>query len=137
MFDIGWSELAVIAVVALVVIGPKDLPRALKTVGIWVRKARSISREFQGHVDQMIREAELEELRQQVEKVRNIDLDKEFGKTVDPTGSLAESLKPAELPDLKSELAAGCGWDEAGSKKSGMSGGFRLCANSPVGSTVF
>lgn len=106
MFDIGWSELAVIAVVALVVIGPKDLPRALKTVGIWVRKARSVSREFQGHIDQMIREAELDELRQQVEKVRNVDLDKEFGKTIDPTGGLAESLKPVELPDLKSELSA-------------------------------
>jgi sec-independent protein translocase protein TatB len=106
MFDIGWSELAVIAVVALVVIGPKDLPRALKTVGIWVRKARSVSREFQGHIDQMIREAELDELRQQVEKVRNVDLEKEFEKTIDPTGGLAESLKPGEIPDLKSELSA-------------------------------
>jgi sec-independent protein translocase protein TatB len=102
MFDIGWSEMAVIAVVALVVIGPKDLPRALKTVGLWVRKARSISREFQGHVDQMIREAELDELREQVEKVNKLDLKKEIEKTVDPTGSLAESLKPVELPDLRS-----------------------------------
>ncbi len=44
MFDFAWSELAVIAVVALVVIGPKDLPRVMRTVGIWVGKARAIAR---------------------------------------------------------------------------------------------
>jgi sec-independent protein translocase protein TatB len=56
MFDFAWSELALIAVVALVVIGPKDLPRVLKVVGYWVRKARGVAREFQGSIDQMIRE---------------------------------------------------------------------------------
>ena len=59
MFDFAWSELALIAVVALVVIGPKDLPRVLKTVGKWVRKARAIAREFQGSLEQMVNEAEL------------------------------------------------------------------------------
>jgi sec-independent protein translocase protein TatB len=105
MFDIGWSELAVIAVVALVVIGPKDLPKALRVVGIWVRKARNISREFQGHIDQMIREAELEELREQVKKASTVDINKEFEKTIDPTGSLAESLKTPPLPDLNEAFA--------------------------------
>src|SRR5437868_13575255 len=58
-FDIGWSELLVIGVVALVFIGPKDLPRALRVAGYWFRKARTLSREFQNSVDQMIREAEI------------------------------------------------------------------------------
>jgi sec-independent protein translocase protein TatB len=67
MFDFGWSELAVIAVVALVVIGPKDLPKVLRTAGFWMRKVRSIASEFQSSIEQMAREAELDELRKQVE----------------------------------------------------------------------
>ena len=97
MFDIGWSELLLIGVVALVVIGPKDLPKALKAAGFWMRKARQISGEFRASLDQMIREAELDEVREQVKKATEIDLDKEFTKTVDPTGELAESLKPPDF----------------------------------------
>jgi sec-independent protein translocase protein TatB len=97
MFDIGWSELLLIGVVALVVIGPKDLPKALKAAGFWMRKARQISGEFRASLDQMIREAELDEVREQVKKATEIDLDKEFTKTIDPTGELAESLKPPDL----------------------------------------
>lgn len=97
MFDIGWSELLVIGVVALIVIGPKDLPKALKTAGMLLRKARQISGEFRASLDEMVREAELEEVRAQVKKATEIDIEKEFEKTVDPTGSLAEALRPPEL----------------------------------------
>jgi sec-independent protein translocase protein TatB len=99
LLDFGWSELMLIGLVALVVIGPKDLPKALRVAGYWVRKARTLSREFQSSVEQMVREAELDEMRQELNKVTQIDLDKEFRQAVDPTGSLAESLKPPELPD--------------------------------------
>jgi len=68
LFDIGWPELLLIGVVALVVIGQKDLPRALRVAGFWVRKARTMSREFQSSIDQMIREAELDEVRQELKK---------------------------------------------------------------------
>src|SRR5881394_399514 len=68
MFDIGWSELAVIAVVALVVIGPKDLPKVLRTAGYWMRKVRTIAAEFQSSIEQMAREADLDDLRKQVEE---------------------------------------------------------------------
>src|SRR5246127_897916 len=98
LFDLGMSELLLIGVVALVFIGPKDLPKALRVAGFWVRKARTLSREFQSSVEQMIREAELDEVRQELKKATEIDLDKEFRQTIDPTGSLAESLKPPELP---------------------------------------
>src|SRR6266852_7487975 len=98
LFDIGWSELMLIGIVALVVIGPKDLPKALRVAGFWVRKARTLSREFQSSVEQMVREAELDEMRQELKKASEIDLDKEFRQAVDPTGSLTESLKPPELP---------------------------------------
>jgi len=100
LLDFGWSELMLIGVVALIVIGPKDLPKALRVAGFWVRKARTLSREFQSSVEQMVREAELDEMRQELKKATEIDLEKEFHQTVDPTGSLAESLKPPELPNF-------------------------------------
>jgi sec-independent protein translocase protein TatB len=99
LFDIGWPELMLIGVIALVVIGPKDLPRAMRVAGYWIRKARSMSREFQNSIDQMIREAELDEMRDDLKKVTEFDIEGEFQKTVDPTGELAESIKPPELPD--------------------------------------
>ena len=98
--DFGMSELLLIGVVALVFIGPKDLPKALRVAGFWFRKARTLSREFQTSVEQMIREAELDEMRQELKKATEIDLEKQFRETIDPTGSLAESLKPPELPKL-------------------------------------
>ena len=98
--DFGMSELLLIGVVALVFIGPKDLPKALRVAGFWVRKARTLSREFQTSVEQMIREAELDEMRQELKKATEIDLEKQFHETIDPTGSLAESLKPPELPNF-------------------------------------
>ena len=98
LFDLGMSELLLIGVVALVFIGPKDLPKALRVAGFWFRKARTLSREFQTSVEQMIREAELDEMRQELKKATEIDLEKQFRETIDPTGSLAESLKPPELP---------------------------------------
>src|SRR5215472_11674653 len=100
LLDFGWSELMLIGVVALVVIGPKDLPKALRVAGFWVRKARTLSREFQSSVEQMMREAELDEMRQELKKATEIDLDREFREAVDPTGSLAENLKPPELPNF-------------------------------------
>ena len=99
LFDIGWSELLLIGVVALIFIGPKDLPRALRVAGYWFPKAQNLSREFQSSVDQMIREAELDEMREQLKKATEFDIEKEFQKTVDPTGELAESIKPPGVPD--------------------------------------
>ena len=62
MFDIGYSELLVVAVVALIVIGPKDLPRVMRTVGQWIGRARGMARHFRSGLDTMMREAELEEM---------------------------------------------------------------------------
>ncbi|MBA3897841.1 MAG: twin-arginine translocase subunit TatB [Sphingomonadaceae bacterium] len=62
MFDVAPSELLLLAMVALVVIGPKDLPRAMRFVGQWVGKARGMARHFRSGFDAMVREAELEEM---------------------------------------------------------------------------
>jgi len=100
LFDLGWSEILLIGTVALIFIGPKDLPKAMRVAGFWVRKARTLSREFQSSIDQMIREAELDEMRQDLKKATEFDLEKEFHNTIDPTGSLGESLKAPELPNF-------------------------------------
>lgn len=62
MFGVDSSEFLLIAIVALVVIGPKDLPKAMRVVGYWVGKARGVSRSFRQGFDNMVREAELEEM---------------------------------------------------------------------------
>lgn len=95
MFDIGWSELMVIAAVALVVIGPKDLPQAIYAVGKWVRKARLVARDFQGHLDEMMREAELDDLRKQALKARDINIKQMMEAQLDPKGELKAAF---ELP---------------------------------------
>jgi sec-independent protein translocase protein TatB len=71
-----------------------------------VRKARTLSREFHSSVDQMIREAELEEVRQELKKATEFDIENEIKQTVDPTGSLAESIRPPNLPDYFEEPGA-------------------------------
>lgn len=62
MFDIGWDEMLFTAVVAIVVIGPKDMPTALRTAGRWIGKVRRVSGHFRSGIDAMIRQAELEEM---------------------------------------------------------------------------
>jgi sec-independent protein translocase protein TatB len=88
-----------IAIVALVVIGPKDLPRAMRVAGFWLRKARTMSREFQSSVDQMIREAELDEVRDELKSATDFDIAGEFHRAIDADGSLAESIKAPGYPD--------------------------------------
>ncbi len=97
MPDIGWSEMAVIALLTLIVIGPKELPRVMRTVAHWVRKAQSLAREFQSGLDQMVQEAELEDAKKMVDMGRNLNVDKIVEKVIDPTGSVRDEA--AELQD--------------------------------------
>ena len=92
MFDFAWSEIAVLGVIALVVIGPKDLPRALKTAGFMVRRARGMAREFQNSVDDMIRDAELQEIREQAAKAAGVDLNQALHDAVDPGGEIRSAM---------------------------------------------
>jgi len=69
MFDVGWSELLLIGIVALVVIGPKDLPKVLRAVGTMMSKVRSMANEFQGQFQEAMRDAELADLKKEAEKL--------------------------------------------------------------------
>jgi sec-independent protein translocase protein TatB len=97
-FDIGWPEFMLIGIVALIVIGPKDLPAALRVAGYWVRKARTLSREFHSSVEQMMREVELHEVQNELRKATEINLDNEFNKIMDPAKDPAAGPQ-AEIPD--------------------------------------
>jgi sec-independent protein translocase protein TatB len=70
MFEIGWSELVVIAVVALIAIGPKELPGVLRMVGQWMGKARKMAAEFQGQFQEAMREAEMADLKKTFDEVK-------------------------------------------------------------------
>jgi sec-independent protein translocase protein TatB len=94
MFDIGWSEMALILLVALIVIGPKDLPRVARTVGQWVAKGRGMAREFQRALDEMAREAELDKVKSEIEKAGRTDIGKTIEKSIDPTGELSKAFDP-------------------------------------------
>ena len=72
MFDIGWSELVVIAVVALIAIGPKELPGVLRMVGQWMGKARKMAAEFQGQFQEAMREAEMADLKKSFDEVKEV-----------------------------------------------------------------
>ena len=71
MFDISWSEFAIIAVVALIAIGPKELPGVLRMVGQWMGKARKMASEFQGQFQEAMREAEMADLKKSFDEVKD------------------------------------------------------------------
>ena len=96
MFDFAWSESALIGVVALIAIGPKDLPVAMKAAAAMVKKARRMAGEFQTHVDDMMRDADLQEVRQHINEIRNFDFKGEIEKAVDADGSIRATF--AENP---------------------------------------
>ncbi len=103
MFDFAWSEIVLIGVVALIAIGPKDLPVAMKGVAGTIKKARRMAAEFQTHVDDMMREANLDEVRSQFNEIRNFDIKGTVTRAVDADGAIRQSfsgnpLDPAAPP---------------------------------------
>ena len=105
MFDIASTELLIVAVVALVVIGPKDLPKVMRTVGQWVGRARGMAKHFRAGMDAMVREAELEEMEKKW-KAENERIMREhppkpgesdWGKT-EPESASPAPKAPAEKP---------------------------------------
>lgn len=92
MFDFAWSEIALIAAVALIAIGPKDMPAAIRGVTDMIKKARRMAGEFQTHVDEMLREANLEDVRSHINDIRNFDVRGHLERAVDPDGSLRDTF---------------------------------------------
>jgi sec-independent protein translocase protein TatB len=92
MFDIGWGELVVIGIVALIVIGPKELPTVLRTVGQWATKIRRMASEFQGQFQEAMREAEFADLKKQVDSIGDSARDLTTG-GFDPLGTAKKEIE--------------------------------------------
>lgn len=113
MFDIGWSELVVIAVVALIAIGPKELPGVLRMLGQWMGKARKMAAEFQGQFQEAMREAEMADLKKSFDEVKEAASGLSFGgalmtslqKDVTEAMRIDDVDKPAETPAVEPPAA--------------------------------
>ena len=92
MFDIGWTEITVILIIVIIVIGPKELPGVLRTVGIWVGKVKAMTSDFRNQVDEMIEDSELKEVKRQVESVSSFDPRAKLENEIDPNGDLKDAF---------------------------------------------
>jgi sec-independent protein translocase protein TatB len=112
MFDISWTEFLLIGVVALIVIGPKELPAVLRTLGQWTRKLRSMAADFQGQFQEAMREAEMADLKKQVDDIahdiKHYDPLKDVRADVEAAGKdIQASLeKPALMTSAEQDAVA-------------------------------
>ncbi|MDP1633002.1 MAG: Sec-independent protein translocase protein TatB [Caulobacter sp.] len=98
--EIGATELLLIAAVALIVVGPKDLPVLLRKLGQWMAKARGMANEFRASFDEMARQSELDELRREVQAMRS-------GQFLDPAGSVGDIGSSTVFGEIESSLQGG------------------------------
>ena len=99
MFDLGWSEMMVVGVLALIIIGPKDLPRVFKQVSYWIKQLRGMAGEFQSGIDEMVKEADLDDAKKIFDKSKGFNPNAKFEDLIDPKGDLKKSL------DIEGEIA--------------------------------
>ncbi len=92
MFDIGWMEMMVIAIVMIVIIGPKELPGVLHTMGRWVGRVRVMARSFQDSIEEMAQESGLEDVRREVDTITDYDIGGSIEKSIDPDGEMRKEL---------------------------------------------
>lgn len=99
MLGLDWTELALIAVVAVVVIGPKDLPDAVRGIAKSLQKLRRMAGELQGQMDEVVREAKLEDVRNQINEIRSFNVRDIVEKEIDKDGSLRQTFAENPLRD--------------------------------------
>jgi len=93
MFDLGWGKIIIIAVIALIVIGPKELPAVLRTVGQWMGKIRRMAAEFQGQFQEAMREAEMADLKKSIDAIT--DATRGIGSGLDPISGVSKDIETA------------------------------------------
>src|SRR3974390_2231619 len=113
MFDISWTEFAIIAVVALIAIGPKELPGVLRMVGQWMGKARKMAAEFQSQFQEAMREAEMADLKKSFDEVKEAATGFTSGnvmtslqKDVSEALKIDDADKPASPPETSTDAHA-------------------------------
>ena len=104
MFDIGFPELLVIVVVAVLVIGPKDMPLAMRTAGRWIGKLRKVSSHFRTGIDAMVREAELEDMEKKWKAQNEEIMKRSAANTEAENGEPVMTGPPPKLPDAPKKM---------------------------------
>jgi sec-independent protein translocase protein TatB len=100
MFDLGWSEMLVVLVIAIVVVGPKDLPKAVASISRYIRKARSMARDFQSGMDQLAKDTEFDEIQKEMKKATDFDIKNQLEEAMGPIDLDAEDdIKPEILDE--------------------------------------
>ncbi len=106
--DLSWSHMLLVLVVALVVVGPKDLPKLMRKMGQWTAKARGMADQFRRSFDDMARQSELDELRKELDELRNTrplaDVDQQISQTLNAP---VVSIEPETKPEAPHDPAAG------------------------------
>jgi sec-independent protein translocase protein TatB len=103
MFDLSWSHIGLFVVIALLVLGPKELPNAIRTGAQLLRAGRKLAGEFRGGLDELMREAELDETRRSIKQAMTEGLDKTIGEHVDPAGEIKSGLENPVIETSASE----------------------------------
>ena len=101
MFDLSWSHIAILVVVALLVLGPKELPNAIRTGAQLLRTGRKLAGEFRSGMDELLREAELEETRRSISQAMSEGVEKTLAENVDSTGELKAAITTDPLKELE------------------------------------
>ena len=117
MLDFGWQEFMLIAIVTVLVVGPKELPRVFRTITGFMKKARSLAGEFQGAMNEIAREADLEDLKKEAQKIKKGESD--WVKDIDPTGEVGDSMRAMkdEVEQTRTAVNQAGRAPAAGSKK--------------------
>ena len=108
----SWWEISIVGLMMILVLGPKELPHAMRTIARYMRKARRLASEFQGHMDDLVREADLDEVRKTVTSIKNQDVGSVIGQAVDPTGDLTREIDTTladareQVKEIKSEAGS-------------------------------
>jgi sec-independent protein translocase protein TatB len=105
MFDLGWLEFALVGLIMILVLGPKELPHAMRSIARFMRKARRLASEFQGHMDDLVREADLDDVKQSINSIKNKDVSALINEAVDPAGEIKKELD-GTMADAKREMNA-------------------------------
>src|SRR5918995_5414584 len=106
MFDIGWTEMLVIAIVMIVVVGPKDLPRMLRTFGKTAAKLRSMAGDFQKQFNEALKEAELDDVKKSVDSLRSMNPATQIKKQLNPFEKAAADVRAGVDAAMKPKPAA-------------------------------
>jgi len=103
MFDMGWWELSIIGVITILVLGPKELPYAMKSIAKFMKKARRLASDFQGHMDDLIKEADLDDVKKTVRSIRNKDFGGVIEGALDPAGEVKSEIE-STMTSAQNEL---------------------------------